>query len=368
MDQRYTKLADLLVEHSLKLKKSEKILLDLTDVPDDFAISLLKAVRKKGAYPFIELKHSRVSREFILGSNDAQSKEFAKLELAKMKQMQAYIAIRGANNSCEYADIPGKVLTSYSKILRPVLNQRVNKTRWVVLRWPTPSMAQSANMSTEGFEDFYFKVCTLDYNKMAKAMQPLVKLMNKTDKVHIMGNGTDLQFSIKSIPAIPCSGTHNIPDGEVFTCPVKDSVQGIIKYNTPSNYLGTRFENVTLEFDNGKIVKASSSDNKKINQILDTDAGARYIGEFAIGVNPYILHPMSDILFDEKIAGSIHFTPGQAYEIADNGNRSAVHWDLVLIQRPEYGGGEIYFDGKLIRKDGLFVLPELKDLNPKNLI
>ncbi len=368
MDLRYTKLANLLIEYSVKLKKSENILLDLTDTPDDFAIALVRAVRKKSAHPFIELKHSRINRELVLGSSDSQTNEFAKLELARMKQMQAYIAIRGAHNSSEYADIPGKVLTGYSKIIRPVLDQRVNKTRWTVLRWPTSSMAQSANMSTEGFEDFYFKVCTLDYRKMAKAMQPLVKLMNKTDQVRIISPGTDLRFSIKSIPAIACSGTHNIPDGEVFSCPVKNSVEGMISYNTPSTYLGSRFENVCLEFANGKIIKATSSDHQKINEILNTDAGARFIGEFAIGVNPYILHPMSDILFDEKIAGSIHFTPGQAYEVADNGNRSAVHWDLVLIQRPEYGGGEIYFDNKLVRKDGLFVLPELKVLNPKNLI
>jgi aminopeptidase len=368
MDQRHIKLANLLVTHSLGLKKSEKVLIDLTDVPDSLAIALLQAVRAKKAQPFIEIKHSRVVREFIKGSSEEQAKSFSKIELARMKQMQAYIAVRGSNNASENSDIPAKVLSTYSKIMRPVLNHRVNKTRWVVLRWPTASMAQSANMSTEAFEDFYFKVCTLNYQKMAAAMQPLVKLLNKTDKVRITGPGTDLQFSIKGIPAIACSGTHNIPDGEVFTCPVKNSVQGVIKYNTASTYLGNRFENVELEFKDGKIIRANASDKKKINQILDTDAGARFIGEFAIGVNPYILDPMSDILFDEKIAGSIHFTPGQAYEVADNGNRSAVHWDLVLIQRQEYGGGEMYFDGKLVRQNGLFVTPELKGLNPKALI
>lgn len=367
MDTRYSKLASILTDYSLKLKKGEKILIELTDVPEEFATALLRAARKCGAIPIIELKSSRVTREVIAGT-DKQHAEFVRdVELARMKKVSAYIAVRGANNSSETADVSSQALSLYSKTIRPVMNHRVNKTRWVVLRWPTPSMAQSANMSTEAFEDFYFRVCTLDYKKMAKAMTPLVKLMAKTDKVKITSPGTDLEFSIKNIGAVPCEGTHNIPDGEVFSCPVKNSVQGVIKFNAPSTYQGTRFENIELEFKDGKIIRAVGSDTKKLNAVLDTDSGARYIGEFSLAFNPHILNPMSDILFDEKIAGSLHFTPGQAYEIADNGNRSAVHWDMVLIQRPEWGGGNIYFDDKLIRRDGIFVVPELKGLNPKAL-
>ncbi len=245
---------------------------------------------------------------------------------------------------------------------------RVPKTRWVVLRYPNTAMAQLCNTSTEAFEDFYFNVCTLDYSKMAEAMKPLAALMERTDKVRLVGPGTDLTFSIKGIPAIPCAGNLNIPDGEVYTAPVKDSVNGTISYNAPSLYQGFTFENVCLTFENGKIVKATANDTDRINQVLDVDAGARYVGEFAIGVNPYVLHPMKDILFDEKIQGSIHFTPGNCYDEAPNGNHSSVHWDLVWIQRPEYGGGEIYFDDVLIRKDGRFVLPELECLNPENLM
>lgn len=367
MDIRYTQLASLLTDYSLNLKKGEKVLVELTDIPEEFGIAVLRAVRKRGAVPIVELKNSRVTREVVAGTDEKHATFVRDLELARMKKMDAYIAVRGAHNSSESADVDPKTLGLYSRILRPVMNERVNKTRWVVLRWPSPSMAQSANMSTEAFEDFYFRVCTLNYKKMAQAMKPLVKLMSKTDTVRITAPGTDLRFSIKNIGAVPCEGTRNIPDGEVYSCPVKDSVQGVIKFNTPSTYLGTRFENIQLEFKDGKIVKATGSDTKKLNAILDTDAGARYIGEFSIAFNPFILNPMSDILFDEKIAGSLHFTPGQAYEVADNGNRSAVHWDMVLIQRPEWGGGNIYFDGKLIRKDGIFVVPELKGLNPKAL-
>jgi len=367
-DPRYTKLAKLLITYSTELKKGEKILLDMIDVPDEFTIELVRAARAIGAIPVVETRHTRVTRELLLNTTQQHAETVRDMEMFRMRKMAAYIAIRGSNNANENADVPSDRMTLYTKTLRPVLNYRVNKTRWAVLRWPSASMAQAANMSTEAFENFYFDVCTMDYRKMAKAMAPLEKRMKTADKVHIKGPGTDLTFSIKGIGAKACNGKLNIPDGEVFSCPVKNSVNGTIQFNTPTLYSGTRFENVRLEFHNGKVVKAHSNNNKRLNEILDTDTGARYVGEFAIGFNPYIQNPMCDILFDEKIAGSLHFTPGQAYEIADNGNRSAVHWDMVLIQRPEWGWGEIWFDDELIRKDGLFVTKDLKGLNPENLL
>jgi aminopeptidase len=366
-DPRYTRLAKLLIGYSTELKKGEHILLDVIDVPDEFTIELIRAVRESGAIPLVETRHTRVSREILLETDTEHAALVRDIEMFRMKRMQAYIAIRGSFNASENSDVPSERMALYTKTLRPVLNYRVNKTRWVVLRWPSPSMAQAANMSTEAFENFYFDVCTMDYRKMAKAMVPLEKRMKAADKVRIKAPGTDLTFSIKNIGAKSCNGKLNIPDGEVFSCPVKNSVYGVIQFNTPTLYSGSRFENVRLEFEKGKVVNATSNNDKRLNEILDTDAGARYVGEFAIGFNPFIENPMCDILFDEKIAGSLHFTPGQAYEIADNGNRSAVHWDMVLIQRPEWGGGEIWFDDELIRKDGLFVPKDLKPLNPENL-
>jgi aminopeptidase len=366
-DPRFTKLANLLITYSTRVKKGDRVLLDVTDIPDEMSVELLRAVRAAGGTPLIDVRHSRVTREILRGTDAKHATLVRELELARMKKMQVYIAMRGSDNMSENADVPSDRMSLYSKTIRPVLDHRVNKTRWCVLRWPTPSMAQGAGMSTEAFENLYFDVCTMDYRKMAKAMIPLQKRMMKADRVHLKSPGTDLKFSIKNIGAKMCEGLLNIPDGEVFSCPVKDSVNGVIQFNTPTIYAGTKFENVRLKFKDGKITKATGSNTKRLNEILDTDAGARYIGEFAIGFNPYILNPMCDILFDEKIAGSLHFTPGQAYEIADNGNRSAVHWDMVLIQRKEWGGGEIWFDGELIRKDGLFVTKDLKPLNPQNL-
>jgi aminopeptidase len=366
-DPRYKKLATLLVEYSTALKKGDRVLLDMIDVPDEFSIELMRAVRAAGALPLVEVRHTRITREILRGTDEDHATLFRDLELFRMKKVQVYIAIRGSSNANENADVPNDHMSLFSRITRPVLNYRVNKTRWCVLRWPSPSMAQAAGLSTEAFENLFFDVCTMDYHKMARAMIPLERRMKSADRVRIQSPGTDLTFSIKGIGAKMCKGDRNIPDGEVFSCPVKTSINGRIQFNTPTLYAGTKFENVLLEFKDGKIVNATSNNTKRLNEILDTDAGARYTGEFSLGFNPYILNPMCDILFDEKIAGSLHLTPGQAYEDCDNTNRSAVHWDMVLIQRPEWGGGEIWFDGELIRKDGMFVPKDLKPLNPANL-
>jgi aminopeptidase len=362
-DIRFDKLAKLLVEYSIRLKRNENVLIEAFDTPDEMTIALIRAARKVGGVPFVQTYHAPVNRALALDASDRQLNLLASHELARMKKMDAYIAVRGSNNITELSDVPAEEMKLLARKMRPVQDQRVKKTKWVVLRWPTPSMAQLAGMSTEAFEDFYFDVCTLDYRKLQPGMKALKRLMEKTDRVEIKGPGTDLRFSIKGIPAVICGGDRNIPDGEVFSCPVKDSVQGNVTFNAPSIYQGIGFDGIRLEFKDGKIVDATSNETKKLNKILDSDPGARYIGEFSLGFNPRILQPMRDILFDEKIAGSFHFTPGQAYEEADNGNRSQVHWDMVSIQRPEYGGGEIYFDGKLIRRDGEFLPKQLRSLN-----
>lgn len=367
-DPRIDKLAQLLVSHSCQLTKGENVLIEAFDVPETMTIALIRAAQTVGASPIVNIRQGAVSRALMQGMTEKTAKLNTKFAMEQTKKADAYIAVRGAHNTAEMADVSAERLKIFSSNGgHDVLMQRVNHTRWVVLRYPSSSMAQDAQMSTEAFEDFFFQVCTMDYDKMRRACEPLVELMEKTNKVHIIGPGTDLKFSIKDIPAIPCFGERNIPDGECFTAPVRDSVQGQITFTAPTIEHGVSHEGVCLKFKKGKIIEATSSNTEKLNETLDRDAGARYIGEFSLGFNPYIFNPMKDILFDEKIAGSFHFTPGQAYEVADNGNRSEVHWDMVCIQRPDFGGGEIYFDNKLIRKDGIFVHPQLEGLNPDNL-
>ncbi|GAB6151936.1 aminopeptidase [Desulfosporosinus burensis] len=368
-DARIEKLADSLINYSIALQPGEKILIEVFGPDIPLAQALVRYAYQAGGVPFLSMVNHTLLRELLKEFTVEQAEAMTRWDLARMKEMQAYLGIRGGENANEWADIPSEAMKIYaSHYQKPVHSeQRVGHTRWCILRYPNASMAQLGNMSIEGFEDFYFDVCNLDYSKMSRAMDPLKELLEKTDQVRIVGPGTDLTFSIKGMSAIKCDGHVNIPDGEIFTAPLKDSVNGRISYNTPSVYQGFTYETIVLEFENGKIVKATANDTKRIESLFDTDEGARYVGEFAIGVNPYISTPMKDTLFDEKIDGSFHFTPGSCYDDCSNGNKSAIHWDLVCIQRPDYGGGEIYFDEILVRKDGRFVLPELESLNPENL-
>ena len=368
MDPRIKELAHNLIHYSCTVQPGEKVMIHVFGTSAyQLAQQLVKETYTAGGFPYVQIEDYQINRAMMMGCSEEQLKLKAELDMAQMLQMDAYIGIRASDNIAELSDVPQEKLQLYSAMNNDVLNERVNNTKWVVLRYPNHSMAQLANTSLEAFEDFYFDVCNLDYQKMSKAMDTLVEWMNRTDKVHIVGQGTDLTFSIKDIPAVKCDGKCNIPDGEVYTAPVKDSVNGVITYNTPSVHEGFTYDNIRFVFKDGKIVEATANSTERINAVLDMDEGCRYIGEFAIGVNPYILHPMKDTLFDEKIMGSIHLTPGRCYEDADNGNDSKLHWDLVYIQTPEYGGGEIYFDDVLIRKDGVFVPEELQCLNSESL-
>lgn len=370
-DIRYTELANNLLTFSVNIQKGENV---LVEVLGEDAIPLAKEIIKRaeelGARPYFNIINYELLRTMLQNADEEQIKTYAKHDKARMQDMDAYIGIRATSNNAELNGIPRDAIEMYNKYYTALVHfeERVKHTKWCILRYPNNSMAQMCKMNKDDFEDFFFKVCNLDYSKMQKAMDSLKELMNKTDKVHIVGDGTDLTFSIKGIPAEKYYGTFNIPDGEVASAPVKNSVNGYITYNTETTYNGINFNNIKFEFKDGKIIKATANKTKELNEILDTDEGARYIGEFAIGLNPYIEKPMGDTLFDEKIKGSFHFTPGDSLEESDNGNRSSIHWDIVNIQRPEFGGGEIYFDDVLIRKDGLFVLPELLKLNPENLI
>jgi len=359
-DKRNEILARQLLEYSVEIKPGEVLYLEIKGKETlELGKQLIRIATERGAVPFWYYNDESLIRQWVSKANEAQFKIQAELHMGLMKRADAYIGLRGSDNPFDLADVEhGQIEKQNSLFYKPVhLEERVKRTRWVVLRYPNNAMAQLAETSQEAFEDFYFDVCCADYAKMSKAQDSLHALMDATDKVHIKAPGTDLQFSIKGIPPVKCDGHRNIPDGEVYTAPVRDSVNGTLTYNTPSLHKGTQvlFNDICFTFENGKIVKATcDGDNATLNKILDADEGARFIGEFAIGVNPFILHPMKDTLFDEKIAGSFHFTPGQCYDEAPNGNESTEHWDLVQIQRSDYGGGEIWFDDKLIRKDGVF--------------
>jgi aminopeptidase len=365
-DQRLVELAKMLLSHSVKLQKGEKVLIRGHYISKPLMKELVREAYNLNAFPFVEIMDDEIMKEVHIGFEREQLEIMAAWQLKRYEDVDAVVSIYGEENDAELAEIAPEKHQLRGEVFKPVQKFIISERRWVLLNYPTFGLAQKAKMSLDNFEDYLLDVCTVDYEKLNKAMQPLKELMDRTDKVRLVSPGTDLTFSIKGIPTIICAGENNVPDGEVFTAPVRDSVNGTITYNTPCPYQGVTFNNVCLTFKDGKIVEATADQSERINKIFDTDEGARYVGEFAIGVNPQIMNPMGDILFDEKIAGSIHFTPGEAYSDADNGNKSAIHWDMVLIQRPEFGGGDIYFDDVLIRKDGQFVLPELESLNPEN--
>lgn len=367
MDPRIEILARNLLDYSLNLQPGQRLLVEGEVGSSDLLLALMSEAYKRGAQPFLELHDFHLHRGWLLGADRKMLETRTAWNLQRLEDLDAHLFVHAGNNASELVDVPAGTMEAYHRVSEPYWDKLLKK-KWCTMRFPTPSAAQAAGMSTQAFEDFCFAVCSLDYPKMSRAMDPLVELMGRTDNVRIFGPGTELSFSTAGIPAIKAAGECNVPDGEVFTSPVKGSVNGTVTFNTPSLHDGVMHDRVRLTFNEGRITDADGSERERLNQVLDTDEGARYLGEFALGVNPLIERPTKDILYDEKIAGSLHLTPGRAYEGADNGNRSSVHWDLVLIQTAAWGGGEVWFDGVLVRKDGRFVLPELEGLNPENLV
>lgn len=360
-----SELSKKIVNYALKVKENDRVLITYeSEKCNNLIKNLIKDITEKKGIVFTKRIDNEISALLLETTTDERIKEIAKRNEFEVDNFDCFISIRYSTNEYEDKNVASEIRKKIGDATKESHDIRTNQRRWVLLNYPSVLDAYKAKMTYDEFYDYAFKSMIFDYEKMEKAVEPLKKLMEKTDKVRLTGKDTDITFSIKNMNVVPCLGTMNIPDGEIFTAPVKDSINGKITYNTPSPYRGNVFHNVSLEFKNGKIVKATcNEDDKKLNEIFDTDDGARYVGEFSIGLNPYIREPMEDILFDEKIIGSIHFTPGAAYKEAYNGNDSSIHWDMVLIQREEYGGGKIYFDDVLIRKNGKFVLEELKELN-----
>ena len=366
-DPRLERLARTVVHYSANVQPGEKVLIRAMDAHDaDILAPFIQEIHAAGAYAFIDYADYAVNRRMMLHGSEEQFKLDAAMKLDQMKQMDAVLIILGENNVSEYADVPAEKRDAYRKWYKPISDEQTKK-KWILFNYPTRAYAQLAEMSTEAYTQFLYDTCTMDYSRMSAAMDPLVELLNRTNRVRIVAPGTDLSFSVEGIPAIKCDGKVNLPDGEVYTAPVRDSVEGTITFNTRSSYLGQSFGNLSFTFEQGKIVSCSSDNPVKLNELLDTDEGSRFIGEFAIGTNPYVNRVMNDIGFDEKINGSIHFALGQAYENADNGNVSDIHWDIVLLMKKEFGGGDIYFDDVLVSRDGRFVLDTLLGLNPENL-
>ncbi len=366
MDEKINALADILVNYSLNVKEKEKVLITSTgEVANDLIYMLVKKIASKGGMPFVKYISNEIDGLIKEVMTEDMVHEIVKRKEFEVNNYDSFITITCSSNEFENKNKKMDMVNLLGKACSKLDHIRINERKWVILNYPTKLDAYKAEMPTRDYYEYAMNAMIFDYQQMKEDSKALKKLMEETNRVRILGPNTDLTFSIKDMPAVPCMGEYNIPDGEVFTAPVKDSVNGIISFNTKTIYMNNLFSNVRLEFKDGKITNATcdSGNQEKLEEILNMDEGARYVGEFSLGFNPLITEPMGDILFDEKIKGSLHLTPGKCYDEAPNGNDSIIHWDLVLIQREEYGGGEIYFDDVLIRKDGKFVLEELKPLN-----
>lgn len=364
MESKLDELAKKIVNYSVKVNVNERVLIN-TYVNDSFFIKrLIYYITLNKGIPFVRINDESINSYLLETANENRYQEIKQHGLDDVNNYDIFINIRYTTNDYSKKNIDENTLKNIALTTKESDYIRINERKWVLLNYPSNVDAYKAKMTTDTYKNYALDVMIFDYEKMNNDIAPLKKLMEQTDIVRITGPNTDIEFSIKDIPVIPCVGEANLPDGEIYTAPVRESVNGLITYNTPSPYNGNIYHKVSLLFKDGKIVEAKCDENnEEINKIFNTDEGARYVGEFSFGLNPLIRNPMGDILYDEKIIGSIHFTPGQAYKDAYNGNDSGIHWDLVLIQREEYGGGEIYFDHTLIRKDGKFVLPDLLHLN-----
>lgn len=370
-DPRIEALARRVVTYSVALKPGEKIMVNCTMEALPLAKAIVWEAYRAGGVPFVTLTNEELAGEWNAGASKEQVEYLVEHEAWKTRDMQAIVHLNVPKNVHEFevADRAQRDAVSkwnYETKCRIGIAPTRPDLKWTLLTYPSSAVAHEAGMPREQYEELYFGACLIDYETLQAPMRALARRMMQTDRVHILGPGTDLTFSIKNSPADISAGTWNVPDGEVFTAPVIDSASGYITYNVSSRERGIVFEDVRLEFTGGRITGATANRTADLNRILDTDAGARSIGEFAIGTNTAISRPSGSVLFDEKMAGSFHFTPGNALQTADNGNRSEIHWDLVCCHLPAYGGGEIWFDAELMRKDGLFLSKDFELLNPKN--
>ncbi|MCA9737679.1 MAG: aminopeptidase [Gemmatimonadetes bacterium] len=366
MDPRDVTLADNLVNFSLGVQPGERVLLDFRGRSTEGLLgAMISAVTRAGGVPFPLFGTDAWHARFLEAAGESQVDSFGSVHETLMREMQCYVRVNGTDNPFDLADVPDEARRWEREyyMQRVHLNLRVPKTKWVVLRYPGDSMAQQARRSRASFADLYYDVCNLDWERFSRAMDPLADLMRKTNQVRLTAKDTDVTLSIKDIGVVKCDGHMNIPDGEVFTAPVKDSVNGVITYNAGALYAGTSWDWIRLTYKDGKIVDIeASNDVDKLREIFATDPGASYMGEFSFGLNPGLHEAIKDTLFDEKIYGSFHTALGQCYDTAENGNRSAIHWDLVCIQTERYGGGNVWFDGQLVRENGHWIHPDLRDV------
>lgn len=365
IDPRVTKQAEILVNYSTKVKKGDRVLIVSDWLARPLTLEVYKACILAGAEEIrvnFEVDEQVISRSynefaeiFFRNAKPHQIKAFPKIGDEELKNIDCWIRLYAKGNTRGFSNIDSKIISERAKIVRPLIDQRVLKTRWVITNFPTEAQAQEADMSLSEYEEHVFSAINeVDWRKKFKEQEKLAELLSKTKKVRIIGPETDITLGKTGRKAVNAGGENNIPDGEVFTSVVENLADGFITYTYPAVYLGKEFHKVRLEFKNGRVIKAIAEKGEKdLNRILDVDYGARTIGELGIGNNYAIKKFTKDILFDEKIGGSIHLALGQGYKETGSKNESALHWDMIRDLRI---GGELWFDDRLVQKNGKWLI------------
>ena len=354
-DTRITKLADILVNYSLKIKKGERALINASsELAKPLVLEVYKKVLQAGGYPAVNIVFEEMTNIFYKMAAKEQLLDFPKIKFFEAKNVDCFINIRASVNKKALSNIDPKAISQRSKVLMPIQEEIVNRKRWVICNFPTNALAQETDMSLEEYEDFLYGATNINWGKVKKKEMKLKRILDKGNIIRIVGKDTDLTLSIKGRKAILCFGERNMPDGEVFLSPIEDTAEGQIYYDLPAIYQGKEVLGICLKFKKGKVIEAKAEKNQGfLISMLDTDKGARYLGEVGIGTNYGIKHFSKDILFDEKIGGTVHLAVGRSYESAGGKNKSAIHWDMIKDLR---NGGAIHVDGKEIQKNGRFVI------------
>jgi aminopeptidase len=353
-DARVKELARILVNYSTQIKKWDNVLIST----DGFeSLPLLKEVYKlvvqREAFPFVRISFPGMKRAFYKHASEEMLKHLPEVDLFEVKRMNAYIRIGSADNTQELAGINPARMDAHHKTYEPVQNHRIENTNWVTTQYPTSAYAQRAGMSTEEFENFVYSATNINWQEQTKFQDRVKRMFDNAKQVRLLSNDTDLKFSLAGRFGTKCDGIRNMPDGEVYYAPTENSANGFITFTYPAIRHGMEVEKVRLEFKNGKVVKASAETNEDVlKSALTVDDDARLIGEFGIGTNYGIKRFTKNLLFDEKIGGTIHLALGRAYKGSGGTSRSAIHWDMVKDFRT---GGEIIMDGKTVQKNGKFV-------------
>lgn len=354
VDPRIKKLAGILVNYSIKMKKGDVIEVSCGPAAAPLALEVYKLILENEALPMLNVGLPGAAYQYYKLATDDMLKTFPKIRMYEAEHTAGSISIGTDYNTKEFTNIDSKKIALRRKVIKPIQDKEMEKDNWVICEYPTDALAQDAEMSLEEFEDFVYSATNVDYEKMDKDQDHLKKLFDKGKTVRIVAKDTDLTFSIDGRDAIKCAGNRNIPDGEIFMAPVDDSANGHIAYSFPAIRGGKEVDGIRLEFKDGEVVRASATKNEDfLLEMIKTDEGAKRLGEFGIGLNFGIKKFIKQILFDEKIGGTVHLALGMAYKEGGGKNDSAIHWDMICDLR---NGGELYLDGKLVQKNGKFLV------------